>query len=104
MPSALIGEILKEGFRVILISVLIELALLILAFGIGIGVWIAEGLLSGIVSGIMAFVVGQALAIMIIDSTLFLDASPSSRESSREESSDAVLAELRKELESADKQ
>jgi hypothetical protein len=99
MPSAVISELLKAGVHALLIFAAIELALLILAFGIGIGVWFAKGLLSGIVAGIATFVIAQALVFLIIDMTPLFGEPP--QESSPEPSNEEVLAELRKELTSS---
>ncbi|MBK1884739.1 hypothetical protein JIN85_20170 [Luteolibacter pohnpeiensis] len=101
-PSALIGAILEAGVRAILISVCIEIALLVLAFGIGIGVWITKGFLYGIAVGIMALAVGQAFAVLIIDMTLLVDDHPQG--SAQAQSDSEVLAELRRELETTAEQ
>lgn len=102
MPSALIGEILKEGVRAVLISAAIELALLIIAFGIGMGVWFAKGFLSGLIAGFLAFAIGQVVVIIIIDMTHLFDDRP--QESTRAQSDDEVIEELRKELEASNDQ
>ena len=95
-PFALIEAVLEGGVRAILISACIELALLVVAFGIGIGVWITKGFLAGIVAGIMAFVVGQALAILIIDMIILVEDQPQA--SAQTPTDREVLADLRREL------
>ena len=95
-PFALIEAVLEGGVRAILISACIEMALLVVAFGIGIGVWITKGFLAGIAAGIMAFVVGQALAILIIDMIILVEDQPQA--SAQTPTDREVLADLRREL------
>jgi hypothetical protein len=55
------------GLRAILLCLLIELVLLGVATVVGIVVWMGHGFATGLVSGMAAFVVGQTIAILIMD-------------------------------------
>jgi len=94
----LVRAIFEAGFRAILLWMVIEIILIVGALVIGISVWMQHGFLSGLVSGMVAFVVGQAIATLMMDMTFQLPerttsdtALPSNKE---------VLDALRVELES----
>jgi hypothetical protein len=97
-PWGVICAILEAGFRVILIWICINIALLVVAVAVGIAVWMGHGFLPGLGSGMAAFVIGQAIALLIIDMTFQL---PERREFAPPLPSDKeVLDALRAELES----
>lgn len=95
-PWGVFCAILDAGIRVILIWICINIALLVVAATVGIVVWMGHGFLPGLASGMAAFVIGQTIALLIIDMTFEL---PERRESapllpSDKEILDALKAEL----------
>ncbi len=97
-PWELIGAIFDAGLRAILVWLLIEIVLLVVATAVGIAVCIASGFLTGLVSGMVTFVIGQTIALLIIDMTFQLSDPP--RSTALSPSDQEVLDALRKELES----
>lgn len=97
-PGDLIGDILRAGVRIILLVAAIQFVLVVVSIGVGEFVGFNHGFLSGLVAGIATFLVGQSLAVLILDMTLELP--ERSKGAGRDSSDEGVLESLRDELES----
>lgn len=63
----LLANIASLGIKVIIIVSLIELALTLIACGVGLAVWIAKDFLSGLAAGLATFVIGQIIVLFFIE-------------------------------------
>lgn len=97
-PGELIGDILNAGIRLILLVAAIQFFLVIVSIGVGGFVWFNRGFLSGLVSGVATFLVGQSIAVTILDIILLVP--EKSTGGGRDLSEQEVMESLRAELES----